>query len=199
MLKTVDGGATWTVKSTGGSLALTSIRCAVATICLVTTDTGDRLLRTADGGDSFSSVTPSTEKIFAAALRLADAARSRPAPSAPRSCPTTRARRGSAVGRGSRENFTRLRATSPALAVAVGQRGTLARTTDGGQTWAALGVSTAQQLIDASFPTADNGYALDSAGAVLRTDNGGTSWQILDTGPRRARLRCWRSPAAGSS
>ncbi len=181
VLKTIDGGVTWTVKSTGGSLALTSIRCAVATSCLITTDTGDRLLRTADGGDSFSSVTPSTDKIFAASFASptrAIAAGAFGATVVSDDAGLTWSAAGSRIG----ETFTRLRATSPDLAVAVGERGTLARTTNGGQTWAPLGVSTAQQLIDASFPTPDNGYALDSAGAVLRTDNGGTSWQILDTG-----------------
>jgi photosystem II stability/assembly factor-like uncharacterized protein len=181
VLKTIDGGQNWTVKSSGGSFDLTSIRCATATTCLATTDLGDRLLRTVDGGDTFSSVTPSTEKIFAAAFASptrAVAAGSFGATVVSDDGGATWA----TVGARIRERFTKLRATSPDLAVAVGERGTLARTTDGGHTWAPLGVSTAQELVDASFPTAESGFALDSAGAVLRTANGGTSWQILDTG-----------------
>jgi photosystem II stability/assembly factor-like uncharacterized protein len=181
VLKTIDGGVSWIVKSTGGSLALTSIRCAVVTTCLATTDTGDRLLRTVDGADSFSSVTPSTEKILAASFASptrAIAAGSFGATVVSDDAGATWAAVGGRMG----ETFRRLRATDPDLAVAVGERGTLARTTNGGQTWAPLGVSTAQELVDASFPTAEVGYALDSAGAVLRTENGGASWQILDTG-----------------
>jgi photosystem II stability/assembly factor-like uncharacterized protein len=37
-------------------------------------------------------------------------------------------------------------------------------------------------VVDASFVSQSIGYALDSAGSVLKTDNGGGSWQILNTG-----------------
>ena len=68
------------------------------------------------------------------------------------------------------------------LVFAVGPRGTLARSVDGGRTWAEVGVSTAEDVIDASFVDELTGYAVDAAGTVLRTVNGGASWQVLDTG-----------------
>ena len=37
-------------------------------------------------------------------------------------------------------------------------------------------------MIDVSFADAFVGYAVDAAGTVLRTENGGLSWQILNTG-----------------
>jgi photosystem II stability/assembly factor-like uncharacterized protein len=181
VLATTNGGTSWTPKSTGGGLDLSSIHCATATSCLVTVSTGERLLRTLTGGDVFESVTPSTQKIFAAAF------------SSP-----TRAVAGGALGTtvvsddagvtwravGSRlsDDFTRLRATSPSLAFAIGENGALARSADGGATWTNLGVSTSANVVDAAFPSQNTGYALDSAGTVLRTDNGGASWEILDTG-----------------
>ena len=40
--------------------------------CLATTEAGDRVVRTTDGGDHFAAVTPSTDKIFAAAFASTD-------------------------------------------------------------------------------------------------------------------------------
>jgi photosystem II stability/assembly factor-like uncharacterized protein len=58
----------------------------------------------------------------------------------------------------------------------------VARTVDGGRTWSTFGVSTAGTIADVSFPTAATGFALDVDGALLRTDNSGDSWRLLDTG-----------------
>ena len=51
-----------------------------------------------------------------------------------------------------------------------------------GLTWTEVGVSTSEDVIDVSFADRLVGYALDAAGTLLRTDNGGQSWQILNTG-----------------
>jgi photosystem II stability/assembly factor-like uncharacterized protein len=180
VFKTIDGGATWTEKQTG-NLKLTSIRCADAATCLATVDSGDRVLRTTDGADSFSSVTPSTDKIFAAAF--ASPTRAIAAGAFGTTVVSNDAgATWSAVGGRLAATLRRLRVTSSSLAFAPGRDGVLARTTDGGASWGVLGVSTSQDVIDASFPNQSVGYALDSAGSVLRTGNSGASWQILNTG-----------------
>jgi photosystem II stability/assembly factor-like uncharacterized protein len=181
VLKTADGGATWTEKSSGGNLTLTSIRCADLATCLVTVDTGDRLLRTTDGADSFASVTPSTFKVFAAAFASATravAAGEFGTTVVSDNAGATWAQTGGRLN----ANLTRLRAVSSTLAFAPGRDGALARTTDGGASWTLIGVSTSGNVEDAAFVSQSVGYALDSAGSVLKTDNGGTSWQILNTG-----------------
>ena len=43
-------------------------------------------------------------------------------------------------------------------------------------------MSTSEDVIDVSFADEATGYALDAAGTLLRTDNSGQSWQILNTG-----------------
>ena len=43
-------------------------------------------------------------------------------------------------------------------------------------------MSTSEDVIDVSFTGDETGYALDAAGTLLRTDNSGQSWQILNTG-----------------
>ena len=78
--------------------------------------------------------------------------------------------------------FLQLRAASPTVAFATGHAGTLARTTDGGETWTDLGVPTTGDVIDVAFPNASVGFALDSAGTLLKSTNGGASWALLNTG-----------------
>ena len=181
VLATTDGGTSWTTKSPNVILDLNSIRCSSPTTCLVTAASGERLLRTTNGGDSFASVTPSTQKIFAAAFASPTRAVAGGAfgtTVVSDDAGTTWSTIGSVLA----DDFSRLRASSSQLAFATGENGALSRTTDGGATWANLGVSTSANVVDASFPTQNTGYALDSGGTVLRTDNGGTSWKILDTG-----------------
>jgi photosystem II stability/assembly factor-like uncharacterized protein len=79
--------------------------------------------------------------------------------------------------------FTRIRTgTVAGTAYAPGPDGTLAKTTDGGQTWQRGNVATSEGVADVSFPTADVGYALDAAGGLFRTSTGGATWRTLDTG-----------------
>jgi photosystem II stability/assembly factor-like uncharacterized protein len=181
VLKTDDGGASWSVKTSGGAQTLTAIRCANLATCLITVSTGDRLFRTTDGADTFSSVTPSTFKIFAAGFASATRA-----VAAGEFGTTVFSNDAGATWSqlGGRLNavLTRLRAVSSTLAFAVGHDGALARTTDGGGSWSLLGVSTSGAVVDAAFVSQSLGYALDSAGSVLKTNNGGASWQILNTG-----------------
>jgi photosystem II stability/assembly factor-like uncharacterized protein len=48
-----------------------------------------------------------------------------------------------------------------------------------------VGAPTTSDVVDVAFPTASLGYAVDSDGALFRTDNGGGSWAILgDAGVR---------------
>jgi photosystem II stability/assembly factor-like uncharacterized protein len=75
--------------------------------------------------------------------------------------------------------YSRLRLTSPSTVFAPGQGGSVARSTDSGASWTRVGAPTSNDVVDVSFPTSDLGYAVDTDGAVFRTDNGGGSWAIL--------------------
>jgi photosystem II stability/assembly factor-like uncharacterized protein len=181
VLETTDGGINWTERFPRGNLPLRSVRCANKSTCLFTVETGDRLLRTTNNGNSLDSVTPSTDKIFAASF--ASSTRAVAAGAVGTTVVSDNAgATWSAVGGRLAGTFTRLRATSSALAFAPGAGGMVARTTDGGNTWGTLGVSTPGNVVDTSFPNQNIGYALDTEGSVLKTQNGGASWQILNTG-----------------
>jgi photosystem II stability/assembly factor-like uncharacterized protein len=43
-------------------------------------------------------------------------------------------------------------------------------------------VSTSEDVLDVSFPTNADGFALDTAGGLFRTHDGGATWRPLDTG-----------------
>ena len=180
VLRTVDGGLTWSSLGYTGVIGLRAIRCATPLACLVTTG-NQTVARTVDGGTTWAAVTPSTQKILAAAF----------------SSPTRAVAAGEAGatvlsddggetwrpgGKRLSASFERVRALSSSVAFAMGHEGALARTTDGGVTWSEVGVSTSEDVIDLSFVDAETGYALDAAGTLLRTDNGGQSWAILNTG-----------------
>jgi photosystem II stability/assembly factor-like uncharacterized protein len=189
LLKSTDSGATWIPKALVGVAAapdLLSIGCAGAATCLMTESGGGQLVRTADGGDHGKSVTPSTQKIFAAGF--ASAAR---AVAVGDGGATVVSNNGGKTwtpvgGRVTGAGFDNLRATNSQLAEAGGNNGVLARTVDGGVNWFTVGVPTTGAVRDASFPSQSTGYALDSSGGAFKTTNGGTTWSILDTGASSA-------------
>jgi photosystem II stability/assembly factor-like uncharacterized protein len=185
LLRSTDSGATWTPKALTGVAALPgleSIGCANAATCLITEDGGGQLVRTADGGDHGKSVTPSTEKIFAAGFATATRAVAVGGNGATvvsnNGGKTWTPVGGSVQGSG----FDNLRATNAQLAEAGGNNGILARTVDGGANWFTVGVPTTGAVRDASFPSQGTGFALDSSGGAFKTTNGGTTWSILNTG-----------------
>jgi photosystem II stability/assembly factor-like uncharacterized protein len=183
-LRTADGGATWTAKDIGGPgpQDLTGVQCADEKTCVVTTRAGTRVIVTKDGGTTFAFPTPSTDPLFAAAFatptRLVAAGQQGSTALSDDAGGNFTPVGGRLVGQ-----FTRVRAGKVAgSAFAPGPDGVLARTTNGGQTWQRGNVATSQDVLDVSFPTVDDGYALDVSGGVFNTLDGGQTWATLNTG-----------------
>lgn len=187
VLKSTDGGDTWSPLGVSGEASggkLTRVRCAGADTCLISTESGDRILRVADGS-TVTAVDPSTRPVFAAgfltpsiAVGVGDAG----ATVFSGDSGATFTGVGSRLGGGEDLSLSRLRATDAQLVHAPGNRGRLARSTDGGRSWSTLIVPTSQDLTDASFSDANTGYSIDSADALRFTGNGGASWTPIDTG-----------------
>jgi photosystem II stability/assembly factor-like uncharacterized protein len=182
-LTTADGGVTWAAQDLGiGALDLGSVRCVSAERCIATTIRGDQLVRVDSTEAGPRLVTPAADPIFAAAF--ASPARIVVGGATGATAVSDDAGRTfTSIGGRLTGRFLRMRAGGQAgAAFAPGADGTLAKTTDGGQTWTRGNVSTSEDVRDVSFPTNLAGFALDTAGGLFRTRNGGATWRPLDTG-----------------
>lgn len=72
--------------------------------------------------------------------------------------------------------------------VAVGERGLVVLSDDGGRTWRQGVVPTSVSLTGVTFPTPTQGWAIGHAGIVLHTEDGGETWTRQLDGVVAARL-----------
>ena len=63
---------------------------------------------------------------------------------------------------------------------AVGDNGTIIRTTDGGATWVCQASGTENWLYDVAFTDTHTGTAVGSFGSIIQTTDGGETWVALD-------------------
>src|SRR5262245_47711514 len=70
----------------------------------------------------------------------------------------------------------------PQTTVAVGDFGTIIRTTDGGNTWALQSTWLNASLQGVSFVDSNVGTVVGDWGVILRTTDGGLNWTIQDAG-----------------
>src|SRR5262249_38400098 len=66
--------------------------------------------------------------------------------------------------------------------VAVGEVGTILRTTDGGATWTPQSSGTTRFLRGVSFADANTGWAVGDGGTILRSSDGGVTWTPQSSG-----------------
>src|SRR5436190_163137 len=67
---------------------------------------------------------------------------------------------------------------------AVGENGTIVRTTDGGNSWVGQTSGTPNNLNAVSFTDANNGTAVSWYGIILRTTDGGANWVEQTSGTK---------------
>ena len=73
--------------------------------------------------------------------------------------------------------------------VAVGDTGTIVKTTDGGSHWNLISSITLNKLYSVQFPSVNIGYAAGVNGTVIKTTNGGGNW-VMKTQAIADTLRC---------
>lgn len=67
--------------------------------------------------------------------------------------------------------------------VAVGERGIIIRSDDGGATWVQADVPTRATLTAVTFVDADTGFVVGHDAVILKTQDGGASWTLLNFEP----------------
>lgn len=75
-----------------------------------------------------------------------------------------------------------------ARTVAIGQRGHIALSDDGGQNWRQAQVPVSSDLVAVSFPTEQHGWAVGHGGVVLHSADGGETWVKQMDGAEATRL-----------
>lgn len=181
---TTDGGATWTQRNANpNAQSVAAFSPTQAIFVSPNSGEGAAVLTTADGGTTLSNtvnvaVNPQAAA-YASATRVLLAGSGFGSIAVSNDGGATFP--ASAGGDTITTSLGRLRA-APGGALATGQSGAYARSTDGGQAWAQSSVPTSESLNDIAFPSSQVGYALDSDGKFFKTTNGGTSWASLDTG-----------------
>jgi photosystem II stability/assembly factor-like uncharacterized protein len=196
VLKTIDGGATWLpAASPGAALDLTRARCADANLCLLTTSAGASIVRTPDGGVTYSQVTAAASPIravaFASATRAIGAGDAGTTVLSDDGGVTWRN-----AGAANPSDAARITAARGGFAYTVGVSA-ISLTSDGGETWRSVGIPTPRGIRVAAFADPLTGYVQDDGDTLRRTANGGTSWQILDPGPATGRLQSIVTLGAG--
>jgi photosystem II stability/assembly factor-like uncharacterized protein len=184
LLRSTDGGATWTAQPIGASNSFSSIDCANTLTCVLTVSSGDHLVRTADGGASASVITPSSAPMLGAAYST----ETRVVAVGGGGTAVISNDGGVKFEPGSSDiggQFFRLRSGPGSLVYAPGANGLVALSTNGGASWGTLATQTSADLLDVSFASASTGYALDTKGGLQLTTNGGASWKTLAPGTTR--------------
>ena len=79
-------------------------------------------------------------------------------------------------------NLSKVDFISPTIGWAVGDFGTILKTTDGGISWAIQSSGTTNDLFDVDLVDSDNGTAVGRNGTILSTTNGGETWTLKASG-----------------
>jgi photosystem II stability/assembly factor-like uncharacterized protein len=190
MIKTIDGGATWTsLPLTGTDNELKSLQCADALRCVMLargpySDPDGALVLTSDGGQTSRAARATTAAVNAAAVTAAGAVVVLGSTGLTVRSPDF-GQTFERVGSAATGPFTRLRRGPGNTVFALYPGRSLARSDDGGRGFVQTD-ALASQPLDLTF-AGQAGYALVAGGGVLRTDDGGESWSVLSNLPAPAR------------
>ncbi len=190
LLKTTDGGTTWTAQTTPASdIYLYSVKCPSATTCYAAgTAAGavvnpQTIFKTTDGGTSWSQMTTST------ALNELSCADESTCYAAGAGGILFRTTDGFVSNTNLKVSITTssLYATDCPVGTntcyAAGDGGFIGKTTDSGTTWTALTSGTATNLRGITCPVdTETCFAAGLSGIVLKTTDSGASWSSLASG-----------------
>jgi photosystem II stability/assembly factor-like uncharacterized protein len=193
LLKTVDGGKSWTGLSTGSFQNFTTVQAVSPTTIIA--GGGCVARRSDNGGASFSRIDfasseigcRTTEQLVGISfidantgwLLLGDGTVTQTANGGASFSQRT-ALPGTAAA-GSQAQPTDLAFISATTGFGVSSEGKIFQTTDGGESWKVVS-DTKRKVSDMTFVDATHGFAVGDAGLFLRTTDGGATWTPKDVG-----------------
>ncbi|MBK8480381.1 MAG: hypothetical protein IPL40_04275 [Proteobacteria bacterium] len=180
LLKSSDGGASWTALSAGTAATLRALAFADAQTGLAAGD-GGVLLKTNNGGLAWTAQSSGTTATLRA-LALLDAQTGFAAGDGGVLLKTTNGGTSwSALTSGTAAALHALRFVDAQTGFAAGDGGVLLKTTNGGTSWSPLSSGTPATLRALAFIGPQTGFAAGDNGTIVKTINGGSSWSTLTT------------------
>lgn len=76
-------------------------------------------------------------------------------------------------------SFNGLHVTSTGIGFAVGEKGVLLKTANGGSTWTAVSLGTTANMYAVEFVDSKTGYVLGASSTAFKTKDGGSTWTKL--------------------
>jgi photosystem II stability/assembly factor-like uncharacterized protein len=181
MVRTTNGGATWTKLESGTSNGLSSVFFVNASTGWASGGFGT-LLKTTDGGSTWAHQNSGASRTLYA-LSFVNDTTGWAAGSGGTILKTTDAG-ASWVSQpsGTSSTISSIASLDANTAWAVGAPGMILKTTDGGATWVPQASGTTQSLLSVSFANATNGWVVGEAGTILATTDGGATWAPQTSG-----------------
>jgi photosystem II stability/assembly factor-like uncharacterized protein len=182
ILKTTNGGSTWTDLSLSMINPLEFVHFSDVNNGLIATNNSFAILKTTNGGTTWSTQTISAYGIFSisfpdentwyavgrngAILKTTDGGSS-----------------WSSLSSGTSLALNSVFFTNTDVGYTVGiPNGEILKTNDGGVTWNTLSSGTTVYLLSVFFTDANTGYAAGGLGTILKTTDAGGTWNILPSG-----------------
>jgi photosystem II stability/assembly factor-like uncharacterized protein len=182
ILRTTDGGTTWSSQSTiDPAWTLRDVSFVNGSTGTVV-GTGGLIRRTTDGGSTWSTQTSGTRQ-FIRAVHFVNA---NDGVAVGDSAIILRTTNGGTTwnlqyANGS-QSLRGVALIDPNTCTVVGNPGLIMRTTNGGSTWSAQTSGTTATLGGVSFLNANSGWVVGQTGTVLHTTDGGASWGVQSSG-----------------
>lgn len=184
--KTTDGGSSWEINSLGlpnvfdGSVDLVrSMSFLNSNYGYIVTDFGT-ILKTTDGGNNWlrdSSFRPSYTKLSVMYdIQITDSSFINISGSGGTVIRTSNAGLNWLSQTGNKNSLRGCYFTDPYAGYAVGERGEILKTKDGGIRWTVLKKLTAKFLNSVFFTNINTGFAAGDSGAIYKTTDAGSSW-----------------------
>jgi photosystem II stability/assembly factor-like uncharacterized protein len=187
IMKTTDGGATWSHQTSGTTVTLWDVDFIDANTGYAVGTSGT-ILKTTDGGNVWSSSTYGTTIIYK--VHFVNSSLIFLGSSSATTGRLIRSTNGGTTWDNITANITGLDGTVRGLHFLDANTGWISnstgkiyKTTDGGATGGIIYNigSTTTTIYEVKFIDANNGFAISSLGRVLKTTNGGTNWDLIQT------------------